>query len=329
MKHQTKIAVIGGGAWATALALVSLRGGNRTCLWSRNESVVAEINQKRHNSLYLPNVLLDKGIEAGSDILNVLSGAGIVLLATPAQSIGEVAGALAELVRPGTILMCCAKGIDRETGLLPSQIVAAAVTGCPVAALSGPSFATDVARGLPTAVTIAASAMALAIDLAARLSSSGVRCYGSDDLTGVELGGALKNVMAIAVGAARGLELGASAEAALIARGFAELSRLAVAMGAKSQTLAGLSGLGDLVLTCSSLQSRNFAYGKALAHGNLAAGMALAEGRFTAAIARKLAQKHGVDTPIIDSVSDIVEGKITARQAVMKLMERPLRSETA
>jgi len=251
-----------------------------------------------------------------------------VLIATPAQTIGEITSALAELVRPGTVVVSCAKGIDRRTGELPCEIAGENLPGCPVAALSGPSFASDVARGLPTAVTIGAVQTGLAEQLAAQLSSASFRCYASDDLKGVELGGALKNVMALAVGVVRGLQLGASAEAALFARGFAELVRLATVLGARPQTLTGLSGLGDLVLTCSSPQSRNFAYGMAMAHGALPKGLPLAEGIFTASIAAEIAREHMIETPVIDAVTSILDGRITGAQAVSMLMERPLKPES-
>lgn len=322
-----KVAVIGAGAWGTALALVALRAGNRASLWGRDEAVIAAINDNRANPRYLPGITLDEGLAATADIFEALAEADIVLLSTPAQSTREITEALAELVRPGTNIVCCAKGIDRESGLLPAEIAGASLPGCPVAALSGPSFAADVARGLPTAVTVAAAELSNAEALAARLSSPRFRCYANGDLKGVELGGALKNVMALAVGAARGLGLGASAEAALFARGFAELVRLATALGADPRTLTGLSGLGDLVLTCSGPQSRNFAYGIALA-GNVAReGLPLAEGVFTATVAAKIAREHGIDVPVIDAVHAVLEGRITASQAVSMLMERPLKPE--
>jgi glycerol-3-phosphate dehydrogenase (NAD(P)+) len=328
MSNQRKIAIIGAGAWGTALALVSLRAGNAVSLWARDAETIAAINAGDGNQRYLPGIALDSGILATTDIIEALDGAATVLVATPAQTIREITGALAELVRPGTIIVSCAKGIDRETGELPCEIAGENLPGCPVAALSGPSFATDVARGLPTAVTIGAATIGLAQKLSAQLSSSSFRCYASDDLTGVELGGALKNVMALAVGVVRGLQLGASAEAALFARGFAELVRLATALGAQPQTLTGLSGLGDLVLTCSSPQSRNFAYGMAMAQGPLPAGLPLAEGVFTAGIAADIAREHDIDTPVIDAVTAVLEGRITGAQAVSMLMERPLKPET-
>lgn len=328
MSSSGKIAVLGGGSWGTALALAAARAGNSVSLWARDFAIVEEINLLRRNSRYLPQIELDAPFAATDDIFLALRDADILLLAVPAQTIGEFGEALADLVRPGTVLVCCAKGIDRQSGRLPAEMLGDAVPGSPVAALSGPSFAADVARRLPTAVTIASHDIQLSERLAARLSGANFRCYASDDLIGVELGGALKNVIALAVGAARAMELGASAEAALIARGFAEMVRLARALGARPQTLAGLSGLGDLVLTCSGPQSRNFAYGAALARGAISPDMPLAEGAFTAGVAAALAEEHGVDAPVTEALADVLDGAVTAREAVARLMDRPLKVET-
>ncbi len=327
MNHKPKIAVLGGGAWGTALALVALRAENRTALWMRDQDMVEVINTTHENPRYLPGIKLDEKIVATSDIFAALDGASTLLLAIPAQEMTQFCEALSEIIRPQTMIVCCAKGIDRETGLLPTEIAGDAMPGCPVAALSGPSFAADVARGLPTAVTVSANTMAQARQLAASLSSPAFRCYANDDLTGVELGGALKNVMAIAVGVVRGLGLGSSAEAALFARAFAELTRLASALGAKPGTLNGLSGLGDLVLTCSGPQSRNFSYGMMLARGSIPNGQPLAEGALTAEIAAQLAHDNRIDAPVIAAVTDLVAGRLSARAAVTRLMERPLKSE--
>jgi glycerol-3-phosphate dehydrogenase (NAD(P)+) len=322
-----RIAIIGGGAWGTALAITAARAGNSCSLWMRDENVVAEMNEEKSNARYLPGVVLNEGVTATGDIIEALDEAALVIVATPAQTTAEIADALSEVIRPGTVVLCAAKGIDRRTGLLPAETFGDALPGCPITAISGPSFAADVARGLPTAVTVAAHDLSLAESLSSLLSSSKFRCYASDDVIGVELGGALKNVMALAVGAARGLKLGASAEAALVARGFAELSRLSVARGANPKTLIGLSGLGDLVLTCSGPQSRNFAYGMAVARGEPLRRLPLAEGVHTAEIAASIARDVGVETPVIDAVRDFLARRITAREAVRRLMERPLRPE--
>jgi glycerol-3-phosphate dehydrogenase (NAD(P)+) len=251
-----------------------------------------------------------------------------VLAVTPAQSLRATQAAAKDHMSDGIPLVICAKGIERDTGALLSAIASEILPRNPVAALSGPSFATDVARGLPTAVVVAAGDETLAADLAARFSAENLRCYSSDDLIGVEIGGALKNVFAIAAGAVTGAGLGASAQAAMVTRGFVELRRIGAAFGARPETLMGLSGLGDLLLTCSSAQSRNFAYGLALGQGKALAGLALAEGVPTAAIAARIAAERGIDAPIIAAVAAILDGTITIRQAVTALMTRPLKTET-
>jgi glycerol-3-phosphate dehydrogenase (NAD(P)+) len=327
MSATGKVAVLGAGAWGTALALVVIRAGHQCALWGRDSDLVNEIGGHATNSRYLPGIALDAGIMATTDLGVALSGAGIVLLATPAQTAGQMAREARPLIGSDAVIVCCAKGIDRTTGRVPGETVAGELKGNMVAALSGPSFATDVARHLPTAVTIACRSADLSADLAATLSSAHFRCYASDDLTGVELGGALKNVIALGVGAARSMQLGASAEAALIARGFAEMTRLAVALGARRETLAGLAGLGDLVLTCSSTQSRNFVYGMALGRGEPVDGLPLAEGAYTAAIAAKIAFDAGIEAPIIAAVAQVLDRVITPREAVRQLLERPLRQE--
>jgi glycerol-3-phosphate dehydrogenase (NAD(P)+) len=306
---------------------VARRAGNEVALWARDEAVVEAINAGKGNPRYLPGIALDSGLCATTDVMVALDGAHTLLLVIPAQAMAEFCEALSEIIRPQTTVICCAKGIDRETGLLPAEIAGDALPGCPVAALSGPSFAADVARGLPTAVTLAASTLEEARRLSALLSSKTFRCYSASDLVGVELGGALKNVMAIAIGVVRGLGLGASAEAALFARAFDELRRLAVALGAQPTTLTGLSGLGDLVLTCSGPQSRNFAYGMRLGEGKTTAGMPLAEGAFTAEIANRLALENGVEAPVISTVADLIDGRLAPQLALGRLMERPLKSE--
>lgn len=324
---MSKICILGGGAWGSALACVAKRAGHETALWSRNQSVVDAINQNGNNPKYLNDLPLEPEIQATNQLSIALTEADIILFAVPAQSIGETAKSAAQFIKSGAVNIACAKGIDRETGQLPSELIAKEIPKCPVAALSGPSFASDVVQKLPTAVTIASQDMALSQKLAASLSTEEFRCYASDDLKGVELGGALKNVLALAVGAARGMQLGASAEAALIARGFAEICRLAVALGAEPQTLSGLSGLGDLVLTCSTPQSRNFSYGIALGQGKDLQGLKLAEGAFTARIATKLAKQQNIDAPIIKTVTAVLDKELSAKDAVVQLLRRPLKSE--
>ncbi|MER8826284.1 NAD(P)-dependent glycerol-3-phosphate dehydrogenase [Mesorhizobium sp. M0938] len=322
-----RIAVLGGGAWGTALALAMLRAGHFVRLYARDPETVAAID-RGENPRYLPGIALQAGIVATSDIEAALDGADCVLAVAPAQSLRAMLRTAKAHMPKDVPLVLCAKGIERDTGALLSAIVDEILPGNPVAALSGPSFATDVAKGLPTAVVVAARDADLAADLAARFSAENLRCYSSDDLIGVEIGGALKNVFAIAAGAVTGAGLGASAQAAMVTRGFVELRRIGAAFGAKPETLMGLSGLGDLLLTCSSTQSRNFAYGMALGQSKPLAGLPLAEGVPTAAIAARIAIERGIDTPIITAVSAILDGTITIHQAVSALMTRPLKIET-
>lgn len=322
-----QVCVLGGGAWGTALALAMLRAGHGVRLWAREEKTVAAIN-RGENPAYLPGIALDRGIKATSDMAAALAGADCVLAVTPAQALRGVLAAARGHLSPDIPLVLCAKGIERETGALLSAIVEEILPGNPIAALSGPSFATDVARGLPTAVVVAAREEALASGLAAHFSARNLRCYSSDDLVGVEIGGALKNVFAIAAGAVTGAGLGASAQAAMVTRGFVELRRIGAAFGAKPETLMGLSGLGDLLLTCSSTQSRNFAYGLALGRGEELAGRPLAEGVPTAGIAARIAAGRGIDAPIISAVAAILDGTLTISEAVSALMTRPLKTET-
>jgi glycerol-3-phosphate dehydrogenase (NAD(P)+) len=326
-KSGWRVTVLGGGAWGTALALAMLRAGHAVRLFARDPETVAAIG-RGENPRYLPGIAIAPGIEATSDIKAALAGADCVLAVTPAQSLRATLTAAKDHMPSGIPLVLCAKGIERDTGALLSAIVEEILPQNPIAALSGPSFATDVARGLPTAVVVAAGDEALAADLAARFSAENLRCYSSDDLIGVEIGGALKNVFAIAAGAVTGAGLGASAQAAMVTRGFVELRRIGAAFGARPETLMGLSGLGDLLLTCSSAQSRNFAYGLALGQGKALAGLPLAEGVPTAAIAARIASERGIDAPIISAVAAILDGAITIRQAVTALMTRPLKTET-
>ncbi len=327
--QKTKnIAVLGAGAWGTALASVMARSGHKTTLWGRDETVLTHIADHQENSKYLPGIKLPHQLSATGDINQATNNASVILLVTPAQTVHSVIEMMKETISPATPIVLCAKGINQKTGELPSQTTQRLVPDNPIAALSGPSFAHDVANDLPTAVTLAAPDSVLVKDLSNIISGPSFRVYGSNDLIGVELGGALKNVIALAVGVCRGMELGASAEAALIARGFAELNRLAITLGANPKTLMGLSGLGDLVLTCSSPQSRNFAYGMALGKGADTTNLSLAEGALTASIAADLANKNSVDCPIIKTVVKILEGDITAREATLSLLSRPLKTES-
>jgi glycerol-3-phosphate dehydrogenase (NAD(P)+) len=326
MSDGFRVAVLGGGAWGTALALAMLRAGHAVSLWARDGETVEAIS-RGENPRYLPGIPIEHGIAATTDIGTALAAADCVLAVVPAQSLRGVLGKAKPHMPADVPLVLCAKGIERDTGALLSSIVAEILPGNPVAVLSGPSFATDVARGLPTAVVVAAGREDLAVDLAQRFSALNLRCYSSDDVTGVEIGGALKNVFAIAAGAVTGAELGASAQAAMVTRGFAELRRIGAAFGARPETLMGLSGLGDLLLTCSSVQSRNFAYGLALGRGEALTGRPLAEGVPTATIAARITAEQAIDAPIIAAVAAILDGAVSINDAVAALMSRPLKSE--
>ena len=321
------IGVIGGGAWGTALALTAARAGRAVKLWARDRDTVAAIDERHENPRYLPGIGLDH--VPATESLSVALRADAIVLAVPAQATRAVAAAAAPYIPAGTPLIVAAKGLEHDTGRRMSEVIAEVAPQARAAVLSGPSFAADVAKGLPTAVTIAADDEALALALCHAFAGPGFRPYAETDVTGVEIGGAVKNVLAIAAGIVAGRELGASALAALTARGFAELRRLGEAMGARPETLMGLSGLGDLVLTCSSAQSRNFSYGRHLGRGgDPGAPHALAEGIATAAVARDLARRHAVSTPIVDAVAAIVEHAVTVDEAIDSVMSRPLKRET-
>jgi len=328
MNTNPKTAVLGSGAWGTAIAHLLAEKGTRTMLWGRDAARCDEINHNHTNNAYLPDIALSSSIRATTDLAEALAGATRVMLVVPAQTAGQISEAISPLIRDDAVLVVCAKGINRITGKLPGETVSKFMPKIPVACLSGPSFAFDVARNLPTAVTLACNDLDLASRLSSEISGPSFRVYASSDLKGVELGGALKNVIAVAVGVCRGMGLGASAEAALIARGFAEIVRLATALGARKETLLGLSGLGDLVLTCSSPQSRNFSYGMAMGSGRSTKGLPLAEGAFTAEIAAKIAREKSIESPVVESVAELVDGSLTPKTAMANLLARPLKSES-
>jgi len=316
------VAVVGAGAWGTALALAAERAGRRVTLYGRD---VAAIAATRENAAYLPGIAIPETI-AVTDRLADAVAADTILLVTPTQTIRAVASLLGGIA-DDTPVVLCAKGLERGTGLRPTEVLAEALPPAAPAVLSGPSFAADVAAGLPTAVTVAAAEAPLAMALCHALGSASFRPYAETDMIGVEVGGAFKNVLAIAVGIVAGRGLGASAAAALTARGFAELRRIGAALGARPDTLMGLSGLGDLVLTCASPQSRNFSYGVALGRGTAPAAV-LVEGAATAGVARMLAERLGVEMPITAQVAAIVEGETDIEGAMAALMSRPLKHET-
>jgi glycerol-3-phosphate dehydrogenase (NAD(P)+) len=325
-----KIGVIGGGAWGTALALVAAQAGAEVALWARESEVVESIGAVHRNDRFLPGVTLPAAIRA-TPSLKTAAASDALFIAAPAQHLRDVLVALKPEVAAATPLMLCAKGIERGTGLLLTEVLRAAIPSAVPAILSGPSFARDVGLGLPTAVTIAAP-NEIARRLQETLGTPKFRPYASDDLTGVALGGAAKNVYAIGCGTADGLGLGESARAALLARSFAELARLGEALGARVETLMGLSGLGDLVLTATSSSSRNFAFGQQLGRGKpladlRAPGTPLAEGVETAPALVARAQKHGVELPIAETIAALLDGALAPRDAIEKLMARPLRPE--
>jgi glycerol-3-phosphate dehydrogenase (NAD(P)+) len=326
-----RILVAGAGAFGTALALVALRAGRDVTLWTRNAALAELIGHSRENPHYLRDATLPPEIAVTADP-KAFREAELVLLAVPSQVTRGALDALKQNIAPDIPILACAKGIERETGLLQSEIISELIPEAPRAALSGPGFAEEIAHGLPTAVTIAADDLELAHRLAAALATEHFRPYASDDLVGVELGGALKNVFAIAAGIVAGRALGESARAALVARSLAEMMRLGTALGARRETFMGLSGLGDLVLTATSRHSRNLAFGMALGEGRhaselLVAGMPLVEGAHTARIAAELAERHDVDAPIISAVAAVIDGTLRVEAAIDGLVTRPLKAE--
>lgn len=323
------IGVLGAGAWGTALANAAARAGRSVRLWTRDPDHVAEMAADRENRRRLPGVPLLDGVMPTAS-LREASDVRALLLAVPAQALRGVVDALSLVVKQGLPVVVCAKGIERDTGLFMSEIVADTLPGLMPAVLSGPSFAEDVSRGLPTAVVLAAPLEPVAEALAQALSSPAFRVYHATDLRGVEIGGAAKNVLAIAAGIVAGRALGESAKAALTARGFAELSRFARAYGAKPETLMGLSGLGDLILTCGSTRSRNFAHGHDLGRGlapGAAGGGKLAEGVFTARALVEMARARGIAMPIAEAVDAVLSGTMDIDGAIAALMTRPLKAE--
>jgi glycerol-3-phosphate dehydrogenase (NAD(P)+) len=327
------IAVLGGGAWGTALAQTCARAGRagrEVTLWEHDADNAASLIDRRE-SLFLPGVTLDDRVRATAKLADTVR-TDAMLLVVPAQAVRAVATALAPVMRAGTPVIVCAKGIEGGTHCFMSEVIAACAPSAVPAILSGPSFAADVARGLPTAVTLAAADGALAAALAEAIGSATFRPYHSTDVRGVEIGGAAKNVLAIASGIVTGRKLGASASAALTTRGFAELTRFGRAFGARPETLTGLSGLGDLILTCSSPQSRNFSLGVALGEGfsptQAQNRTKLAEGVFTASVLVEMAQEKGVDMPISSAVAAVLAGTLSVDAAIESLLTRPLRAET-
>jgi glycerol-3-phosphate dehydrogenase (NAD(P)+) len=323
------IGVVGAGAWGTALANAAARGARPVVLWARDPAHAAAMAAERENRERLPGVALEPSVEPTADLAS-LARARAILLAVPAQALRDVARALGLVLKAGLPVVVCAKGIDRRSGEFMTEIVSDSIAGVMPCVLSGPSFAGDVARGLPTAVVLAAPVVEVAQALAAALSSVSFRVYHGTDVRGVEIGGAAKNVLAIAAGIVEGRGLGESARAALTTRGFAELCRFAESYGAKPETLAGLSGLGDLILTCSPGQSRNFAFGRDLGSGlpvAQAGGGRLAEGVHTARVLVEIATARGIEMPVSAAVDAVIAGRWSIEQAITALLARPLRVE--
>jgi glycerol-3-phosphate dehydrogenase (NAD(P)+) len=323
-----KIGVIGGGAWGTALAQTAASEGEPVLIWAREGEVVRAINDHCENPLFLPNVPLSRKIRATSQ-LDDLADCDAILVVAPAQHMREILGSASIGFAP---LILCAKGIEAGSKKLMSEVAAEVYPGAPIAVLSGPTFAHEVAKGLPAAVTLACEDAELGASIAQRLARPNFRPYLSSDVVGAEIGGAVKNVLAIACGVVEGRGLGQNARAALISRGFAEMTRFGLARGALAETLAGLSGLGDLVLTCSSVNSRNFSLGKGLGEGKsaedlLADRATVAEGAFTAPVLREAAVDAGVEMPITEAVCALIDGQVSVDFAVEALMARPLKSE--
>ncbi|WP_296613618.1 NAD(P)H-dependent glycerol-3-phosphate dehydrogenase [Sphingomonas sp.] len=322
-----RIGVIGGGAWGTALAQVAAGDGQRVTLWAREPEVVESINARHVNELFLSSVPLSERIVATDD-LDALRDADALLVVAPAQHVRAVLGGQDFGATP---LVLCAKGIEAGSKLLVGEVARAVQPAAPIAVLSGPTFAHEVAAGLPTAVTLACEDVALGAALAERLASPTFRPYASDDVTGAEIGGAVKNVLAIGCGVVEGAGLGQNARAALIARGFAEMTRFGLARGARAETMAGLSGLGDLVLTCSSTSSRNFSLGVGLGEGRsvkelLSERRTVAEGAFTAPVLLEAAAEAGVDMPVTEAVCALLNGAPVGG-VIGALLSRPLRDE--
>jgi len=323
-----KLGIIGGGAWGTALAQVASAGERETLLWALEPDVVEAVNGRHENPVFLAGVPLNPAIRATSN-LTELDGCDAWLIVTPAQHMRAV---LEDTPRCDKPLILCSKGIEEASGELLHRVARQVCPNAPVAVLSGPTFAHEVAKGLPTAVTLAAEDAALAKQLRDRIAQPTFRIYVSDDVAGAEIGGAVKNVLAIACGVVEGRGLGQNARAALVGRGFAEMTRFGVAFGARRETLAGLSGLGDLVLTCSSTSSRNYSLGLGIGQGRSAAELmanskTVAEGAFTAPVLARLARDKGIDMPIVDAVDALITGRANVDQALDALLTRPPRAE--
>jgi glycerol-3-phosphate dehydrogenase (NAD(P)+) len=326
-----RIAVIGAGAWGTALAQVAIGAGD-AILWAREKEVAAEVDVDHENTSFLPGIRLDPKLRATGDLGEATKGAEAVLLVVPAQFLRRVARDLARTLAAGVPVVLCAKGIEATSGALMTEVAAETLPRNPLAVLSGPSFAHEVAKGLPTALVIASAVDGLAETMATRLARPTFRLYVSDDPVGAEIGGAVKNVLAIAAGIVEGAGLGDNARAAMITRGLAEMIRLGNALGARPETLSGLAGMGDLVLTCTGASSRNHRLGVALGKGQTVAeatsgSRAVVEGVASAHPVRARAKSLGVEMPLVEAVDDVVNAGLSVREAMQRLLGRPPKTE--
>ncbi len=325
------IAIIGAGAWGTALAMTTRRAGLETVLWAYEAEVAKTINDDNENPLYLPSIKLDPEIYASTD-LAIAADADLVMLVTPAQCLREICTRMKGISNPGQTMIICCKGIEQDSGALMSEVVAETLPNVDIAVLSGPTFAAEVARELPTAVTLATADRDRGRRLANALGSRMFRIYNTTDLPGAQIGGAVKNVLAIACGIVEGRKMGDNARAAIITRGLAEITRLGIAKGGNTETLTGLSGLGDIALTCNAMQSRNFSLGVALGKGKtldqiLGRRKSVAEGVFTATSVTRLARRLGVEMPISNAIESILNHSADIDETIDRLLSRPQRSE--
>lgn len=327
------IAVLGAGSWGTALAIQLARGGQPVTLWGRNAGDLRDLASHRVNHRYLPGIEVPASVLPDADLHRVVTGHRELLVCVPSHAFRATLGAIRRDLGPGTRLAWATKGFEHDTGRLPHEVAAEELgPGVPVAVLSGPTFAREVAAGLPTAMTVAAADPAYAAALATRLSDHMFRAYTSDDMVGVEVGGAVKNVLAIGAGISDGLGFGANTRIALITRGLVEMTRLGVALGARATTFMGLSGMGDLVLTCTDDQSRNRRFGLAIARGQTAAEAArrigqVVEGQFAAGAVRAVAARLNLEMPICEQVYRVLEENVSPQDAVLALMARALKPE--
>ena len=331
MRSFERFGIFGTGAWGTALAATLRRAGRDVVLWGRSREIVEQINQTRENPVHLPGIKLDPAIKATGSMADA-AVADALLLVVPAQHLREVGSSLAAHLQPAQPLVICAKGVEQGSHALMSQVAEQALPGHPLAVLSGPNFAAEVAAGLPAATTLATADQALGRALVEALGSRTFRPYYSNDPVGAQVGGAVKNVIAIACGIVAGRSLGDNARAALITRGLAEIIRLGLALGARAETLMGLSGVGDLTLTCGAMQSRNFSLGVALGEGRTIEGvlgerLSVTEGVFSAAAVTALAERHGVEMPICAAVDSVVNAGADLDEVILGLLSRPFKSE--